>query len=46
MGEQQIELRWSIDLVMQCNPVLTNAQDFAAQLAINLIDVDAVYPPT
>jgi len=45
-GEQQIELRWSIDLVMQCNPVLTNAQDFAAQLAINLIDVDAVYPPT
>jgi hypothetical protein len=45
-GEQQIELRWSIDLAMQCNPVITNSQEFAAALAIHLINVDVVYPPT
>lgn len=44
-AEQQIEERWSIDAVMQCNPIVTTAQDFAAALNIGLIEVDATYPP-
>lgn len=31
-GEQQAEQRWTIDLVMQCNPILTVPQQFAEQL--------------
>jgi hypothetical protein len=38
-GEQQIETRWVIDAVLQCNPVLTLPQDFAAQLSIDVIQV-------
>lgn len=44
-GEQQVETRWSIDLAMQCNPVTTVSQDFAAQLSIVTVNVDARYPP-
>jgi len=44
-GEQQVEYRWTIDLVMQCNPVTTVTQDFAAQLGIGIVNVDATYPP-
>lgn len=54
-GEQQIENRWSVDAVMQCNPIVTTAQDFAASISISasqqgagpggLIDVDVIYPP-
>ncbi|MEK7888227.1 hypothetical protein AAB992_14000 [Burkholderia contaminans] len=31
---QQIEMRWSVDLVMQINPLVTVPQDFAAVLEI------------
>ena len=31
-GEQQIENRWTLDAVMQCNAVVTISQDFAAAL--------------
>lgn len=45
-GEQQIEIRWVIDCVMQVNPLVTVPQDFCASLGpIKLIDVDVVYPP-
>lgn len=44
-GEQQIESRWTMDIVVQCNPVVTVPQQFADQLAINIINVDAIYPP-
>lgn len=44
-GEQQVEMRWSIDLVMQLKPIVTSAQDFASALSIGLKEVDAVYPP-
>jgi hypothetical protein len=45
-GEQQIEERWVVDVVMQCNPILTVPQQFAGQLNAELIEVDAAYPPT
>lgn len=45
-GEQQIEERWVVDVVMQCNPVVTIPQQFAAQLQAELINVDVQYPAT
>lgn len=44
-GEQQFEDNWTLDLRMQINPVLRAAQDFASTLALNIIEVDASYPP-
>ena len=44
-GEHQIEERYSIDCVMQANPIITVSQDFADKLGVGLIEVDAVYPP-
>jgi hypothetical protein len=44
-GEQQYEQRWIVKSVLQYNPVVSTPQDFAAQLAIGLNNVDAVYPP-
>lgn len=51
-GEQQIETRWTIDVVMQCNPIVTVPQYFADQLNFGnltttsgVISVDALYPP-
>jgi len=44
-GEQQIEERWSIDAVMQCNPVVTIPQEFADALSVTLNEVDAFAPP-
>ena len=41
----QIEKRYSIDLVLQCNPVLTVAQQFAGAAAVNLVNVETAYPP-
>lgn len=44
-GEQQVEIRWVIDAVMQTNPTVTTTQDFAASLVAGVIDVDAEYQP-
>jgi len=35
-GELQVENRWTMDAVMQCNPLITLSQDFADQLSILL----------
>jgi len=35
-GELQVENRWTVDAVMQCNPLITLSQDFADQLSILL----------
>jgi hypothetical protein len=43
-GEQQIEERWSIDAVMQTNPVVTTPMQFMDAIAVNTINVDAAYP--
>jgi len=45
-GEQQIEERWVIDLVLQANPIVTVPQQFASSLDVVLVDVEAKYPTT
>jgi len=45
-GEQQIERRWMVQAHVQCNPIVTVSQDFAGELVLGLIDVDAKYPPS
>lgn len=45
-GEQQVENRWMSEAVMQCNPIVTVPQQFAASLSVGLIDVDVAYPPS
>lgn len=45
-GEQQVETRWVIDAVLQVNPVVTVAQQFASALQIDLVEVDTHFPPT
>jgi hypothetical protein len=44
-GEQQFQERWTIDAVMQINPVVTVTQDFMNQAVVVLKEVDAYYPP-
>ena len=44
-GEQQTEYRWSVDAVLQANPVIGTPHDFADVLNVGLIEVDATYPP-
>jgi hypothetical protein len=44
-AEQQFENRWTIDVVMQANQVVTVPQQFASALKAELIEVDATYPP-
>ncbi|ASW06304.1 phage neck terminator protein [Rhizobium sp. 11515TR] len=41
---QQIENRWVIDAHMQANPTIRAPQEFADQLDITLIEVEAAYP--
>jgi hypothetical protein len=47
---QQVESRWTIDAVMQANPVVTSPQEFAADLRLGPVgavkEVDAEFPPT
>jgi hypothetical protein len=43
-AEQQIEERWTVDVVMQANPIITVPQQFASQLEAILTDVQAQYP--
>lgn len=45
-AEQQIETRWSMDVVMQASPVITTPQDFAGALSVGIVSVDVAYPPT
>lgn len=42
----QVQQRWSIDLQLHCNPIVTVPQDFADQLTVGVIEVDEAYPPT
>lgn len=45
-GEQQVEERWVVDAVMQCNPFVGIPLQFADALGpVNVISVDALYPP-
>jgi hypothetical protein len=42
---QQIEQRWSLDAVMQINPIVGVPQQYAGALAVTPVSVDASYPP-
>lgn len=44
-GEQQYIERWTFDAVLQYNPRVSLPQDSATQLAIDVVNVDATYPP-
>jgi hypothetical protein len=43
-GEQQVEERWIVDAVIQANPTVVTAQDFADQIAVGIVNVTATYP--
>lgn len=43
--QKQYEDRWTLDLHLQYNPVVTVPQDFADKLHIDLAEIDATFPP-
>jgi hypothetical protein len=43
-AEAQAENRWTIDLSLQINPVVTVPQQFSEELTPTTIDVEQVYP--
>lgn len=45
-GEQQWEDRWTFDLALQVNAVVTTTQEFADTATVGLVNVDVAYPPT
>jgi hypothetical protein len=44
-GENQYEDRWIITTVTQYNPITQTPVDFADELDVQIISVDAAYPP-
>ena len=42
--QQQYEYRWILDAHLQVNAAVALSQEFAAALAINLVDVEVYYP--
>lgn len=44
-GEAQYEARWRFDAVMQYTPVVSLAQQSAISLDLDVVSVDAIYPP-
>lgn len=45
-AEQQYETRWIVDVHMQANQTVTVPQKFAGSAAVDVISVDASYPPS
>jgi len=43
--QQQVEDRWMIDAVVQANIIVIVGQEYADTIQVDLIDVDAAYPP-
>lgn len=44
-AENQWEARWTLDLHVQANSLITINQDFFAEVTAGVINVDATYPP-
>ncbi|WP_293048538.1 hypothetical protein [Pandoraea sp.] len=44
-GENQYEQRWMIEAFIEYNPVIQTPQDFASQVDVNVVSVEATYPP-
>jgi hypothetical protein len=45
-AEQQVEWRWSVEAMLQANQVLSVPQQFADSASVDLVSVDAAYPPS
>jgi hypothetical protein len=43
-GEQQYEDRWTLDVVLQINPVVNVQQQFADTLSVDLVNTERAYP--
>jgi hypothetical protein len=41
----QVQQRWTTDVYAQIDPIVTVTQDFAAELVVGVIEVDAAFPP-
>lgn len=44
-GEQQYEERWTLDVVLQANPVVNVQQQFAGSLSVSIVNTERAYPP-
>lgn len=45
-GEQQYEYRWVIDAFLEVNPVISTPQQFFTSATVQLLSVDAEFPPS
>lgn len=45
-AQQQYEDRWIVEAVLQANPTISIAQQFAGSLNVELVNVDVVFPPS
>lgn len=45
-SENQYEDRWIVEAVMQANPTISISQQFAGSLNVELVNVDARFPPS
>jgi hypothetical protein len=43
-GEQQVDIRWIVDLELQVNQTVVVPQQFADTVEVGLINVEATYP--
>lgn len=44
-GEDEYEQRWMISAILQFNPVVTVSQEYADNLNLDVVSVDATFPP-
>ena len=44
-SEDQYEQRWTVDAILQYNPVTSDSMQFADALSVTLVNVDEKYPP-
>ena len=44
--QQQYEWRWVVEAMLQANQVVSVPQQFADQVTVEIISVDASYPPS
>jgi hypothetical protein len=45
-AEQQYDVRWVVDVVLQINPIITQSQQFADELVVGVFSADVEFPPT
>ncbi len=45
-AEQQTEWRWTVEAMLQVNAVVSVPQQFADSVTVDVVSIDATYPPT